>query len=64
VSEQSDREIGLAAFYAVYLREVEGWSPDEAAVLVKERYPSVRIPELRKRQAEAPEKVLVQRATA
>jgi hypothetical protein len=50
VSERSDREISLAAFYAVYLREVEGWSPSEAAVLVKERYPSVRIPELPKKE--------------
>lgn len=28
-----------AAFYAMYLREIEGYSRDEAEVLVRERYP-------------------------
>lgn len=28
-----------ATFYAMYLRQVEGLDPDEAAALVKERYP-------------------------
>jgi hypothetical protein len=48
-----DRERARAAYYALYLREAEGFSPDEAAVLVRERYPHVRIPELRVKKGDS-----------
>jgi hypothetical protein len=49
----SEQELSRASYYALYLRFALGYSPDEAAILVKQRYPNVRIPELRVRKASA-----------
>lgn len=48
----SERQALRAAFYALYLRDVEGLAADEARVLVKQRYPRVRLPEISRRLKE------------
>lgn len=40
---EREREAGLAAFYALYLRQ-KLYSPERAWELVKQRYPNVRLP--------------------